>query len=173
MTKEDLAKVEEISQALFMQEELLQFNHFNQADAWELGVLMVETAKRHGMKLVFRIELNNGMRVFEYAMNGMTLNDVSLLEKKVNTVKRFEESSLRLYTELQTSNQTLESLGVDEKEYACMGGAFPIIIEEVGVIGVIAVEGMNHVACHDFLIKCIGKFQHVAELPRIRESAFH
>lgn len=37
--------VEEVITVLAMQEEILQFNHFTNEDAWELGNLLVAEAK--------------------------------------------------------------------------------------------------------------------------------
>ena len=61
-----------------------------------------------------------------------------------------------------------ETTVLDEKEYAACGGGFPIRVEEVGVIGTIAITGLDHVSEHDLLVKCISKYLHVAEVPRIR-----
>ena len=54
--------------------------------------------------------------------------------------------------------------------HAACGGGFPIKVEEVGVIGVIVVAGMDPVADHDLIVKCIGRYLHVDEVPRIRSG---
>ena len=51
--------VEELIAMLEMQEEILQFNHFTNEDAWELGNIMVAEARRRKMPVVISIRLNN------------------------------------------------------------------------------------------------------------------
>lgn len=170
MTAEELKKLDEFVKVLEMQEEILQFTHFTNQDAWELGSIMALEAKKRALPIVIRIELNNGFCVFQYAADGTTLRNQTWLERKINTVKLMEKSSLNFYASLRKSQKTMEDVFLDEKIYACCGGAFPIRIEEVGVIGTIAVSGLNHVGDHDFIVKCVGKYLHADEVPRIKET---
>ena len=57
---------------------------------------------------------------------------------------------------------------LDPKEYAMLGGGFPICVEEVGVVATVAVSGMGQVSDHDVIVKCISKYLHIDEVPRIR-----
>jgi uncharacterized protein (UPF0303 family) len=161
--------IEEILGILGMQEEILQFNHFTNADAWELGSLMVEEAKKRELAISISIRRSNGLVVFQHCLEGTKLHNEQWMCRKFNTVKVMETSSLFLYTKLKKCDQTMEDQFLDEKQYACCGGAFPIRIEEAGVIGVIIVSGMNHVADHDFIIKCLSKYLHMDEVPRIKK----
>lgn len=170
MTAEEEKKLEEFQKALDMQEEILQFTHFTNNDAWELGSIMVAEAKKRNIPLAIRIELNNGLCVFQHFPDGTTLRNQMHIEKKINTVKLMEKSSLNFYTSMRKSEKTLSDLALDEKEYVCCGGGFPIRMEEAGVIGSIAVSGLNHVSDHDFIVKCVGKYLHADEVPRIREN---
>ena len=52
--------IEELSSVLQMQEEILQFSSFTNADAWELGNLIVAEAAKRGAAVLVRIRLNNG-----------------------------------------------------------------------------------------------------------------
>lgn len=170
MMVEDEKKLEEFQKVLEMQEEILQFTHFTNADAWELGSIMVIEAKKRNLPVSIRIELNNGHCVFQYSADGTTLRNQMWLERKIRTVKLMEKSSLNFYTSMRKSEKSLEDIGLEEKEYACCGGAFPIRLEEAGVLGTIAVSGMNHVSDHDFIVKCVGKYLHADEVPRIHEN---
>lgn len=160
--------VEELVKVLEMQEEILQFSSFTNADAWELGTLVVMEARRLGISIAVRIRLNNGYTVFQYGMDGTNLYNEQWLTRKENTVRTMEQSSLRMYMNLRDSQESLEERFLDPREYAACGGGFPIRVEEVGVIGSIAVSGLDHVSDHDLLVKCISKYLHVAEVPRIR-----
>lgn len=160
--------VEELAKVLEMQEEILQFSSFTNADAWELGTMVVMEARRLGVSIAVRIRLNNGYTVFQYGMDGTNLYNEQWLTRKENTVRTLEQSSLRLYMSLRETQETIEERFLNPNEYAACGGGFPIRVEEVGVIGSIAVSGLDHVSDHDLLVKCISKYLHVAEVPRIR-----
>lgn len=168
MNEEKEKTAEEIMRVLEMQEEILQFTHFTNADAWELGNFMVSEAKKRELQIEISIRLNNGMIVFQHCLDGTKLHNEQWVNRKFNTVKVMETSSLFLYTKLNKLGQTMEDQFLDEKDYACCGGGFPVRVQEVGVIGVIIVSGMNHVADHDFIIKTLSKYLHMDEVPRIR-----
>ncbi len=160
MTKDELMKTLEI------QEEVLQFTHFTNDDAWELGNLLVQEAKKLGICITVQIRRND-MDVFKHAMDGMSGYNMQRMMRKHNTVKLMEKSSLYMYLLIDKSEENKNSLNLPEAEYGFYGGAFPIRVEEAGVIGSVAVSGIGHVADHDFLIKVIGKYLHIDEVPKI------
>ena len=162
MTMEELLKV------LEMQEEILQFSHFTNEDSWALGCQIVAEAARLGAGVAVSIRLNNGYTVFQHGMDGTNLINAQRLERKQQTVKLTEESSLQMYVRLKQREKDLEELIPDSSGCLAVGGAFPIRVEEVGVIGSVAVSGLGHVADHDLLVKCISRYLHVDEVPRIR-----
>lgn len=159
---------EELIAVLEMQEEILQFTHFTNEDAWELGNVIVAEAKRRKLPVAVSITLNNGLKVFQYAADGYTLSDEKWMERKVNSVKMLERSSLHTYMMLRKNEESLADWGLDGKNYAANGGSFPIRVEEVGVIGAVAVSGLYHVSDHDLIVKAISRYLHVDEVPRIR-----
>lgn len=163
MTMDELIKV------LEMQEEILQFSHFTNADAWELGSLILLEARKRGASAAVSIRMNSGLTVFQYCDDGMTRYNQELMRKKCNTVQLTEHSSLHLYMMGTQSEESLRQMALDPAEYVALGGAFPIRVEEVGVIGTVAVSGLGQVSDHDLLVKCIGKYLHIDEVPRIRQ----
>ena len=74
--------IEELSSVLQMQEEILQFSSFTNADAWELGNLIVAEAAKRGAAVLVRIRLNNGYTVFQYGMDGTNLYHEQWLTRK-------------------------------------------------------------------------------------------
>lgn len=160
--------IEELLKVLEMQEEILQFSHFTHGDAWELGNLIVMEARRRNTPVALKVQLNNGQTVFQYDFDGTTLYTEDWVQRKIHTVRKTESSSLHLHMMLRQNEESLSGMGLDPSEYASVGGGFPIRVEEVGVIGAVAVSGPNHVADHDLLVKCISKYLHVDEVPRIR-----
>ena len=143
MTMDELMKV------LDMQEDILQFTHFTNADAWELGTMILMEARRRGD-------------------NGITPHNVELMRRKSNSVLLTERSSLQLYMAATNAPESVKQMVLDPKEYAMLGGGFPICVEEVGVVATVAVSGMGQVSDHDVIVKCISKYLHIDEVPRIR-----
>lgn len=160
--------MDELIAMLEMQEEILQFSHFTNEDAWELGNIIVAEAKRRKLPVAVSIRLNSGYTVFQYAADGTNLHNENCMRRKFNTVKTLEKSSLSTYMLLRKSGENVNSLFLDEKDYAASGGGFPIRVEEVGVIGAILVSGLDHVTDHDLIVKCLGRYLHIDEVPRIR-----
>ena len=117
--------VEELIAMLEMQEEILQFNHFTNEDAWELGNIMVAEARRRKMPVVISIRLNNGYTVFQYAGDGTNLHNENWLRRKFNTVKTLEKSSLYTYMLLRKNEETMENLFLDEKRIRLLRRRFP------------------------------------------------
>lgn len=164
--------IDELIAMLEMQEEIIQFSHFTNEDAWELGNVIVAEAKRRKLPVAVSIRLNNGYTVFQYGADGTNLHNEAWLKRKCNTVRTLERSSLYTYMLLRKSEESLSSLFLDERDYACCGGGFPIRVEEVGVIGAILVSGLDHVSDHDLIVKCASRYLHIDEVPRIKGKIF-
>lgn len=162
MTMDELMKV------LDMQEDILQFTHFTNADAWELGTMILMEARRRGAQVGIMIRRSNGEVVFQYCDNGITPHNVELMRRKSNSVLLTERSSLQLYMAATNAPESVKQMVLDPKEYAMLGGGFPTCVEEVGVVATVAVSGMGQVSDHDVIVKCISKYLHIDEVPRIR-----
>ena len=164
-------KIEEAVKSLEKQEEMLQFSHFDNVDAWELGSMIVADAKKNEYAIATSIRLNNGFAVFQYGCEGSSLDNQFWMTRKSHSVMRKEMSSLRLYATLKATGETMESCFLNQDEYACCGGGFPIRVKGVGVIGTVMVSGLNHIADHNMLIKCISQYLKVDGVPQIAENA--
>ena len=159
--------LEESVKVLTMQEEILQFSHFTNEDARELGRYMVEEAARNDLPVAFSIRLNNVYTVFQYGFSGTNCSNELWMKRKENTVRMMEMSSLRLYMLLKLKQETLEDRGLNAKDYVARGGAFPIRVEGVGVIGSVIVSGLDHMADHDFAVACISQSLRIDNIPRL------
>ena len=162
--------IDELLAVLEMQEEILQFTHFTNEDAWELGSAMTLEARRRRFPVLISIRLNNGFTVFQYAADGANLQNEGWIQRKFQTVRTLEHSTLYTCMLLKKSEETLENWFLDPREYAACGGGFPIRVEEVGVIGAVMVSGLDHFSDHDFIIKSVSRYLHVDEVPRIQGS---
>lgn len=107
--------LEESVKVLTMQEEILQFSHFTNEDAWELGSYMVEEAARNDLPVAVSIRLNNGYTVFQYGFSGTNCSNELWMKRKENTVRMMEMSSLRLYMLLKLKQETLEDRGLRKR----------------------------------------------------------
>src|SRR5665213_1627023 len=122
-----------------VQEQLLQFENFSEADAWALGSQMREAAiaSKHPFVIDIRIA---GRKLFYTALPGAVPDNESWVEHKINVVMRYHKSSYRKGRELAQNGRLLdESQGVLPIDYAAHGGCFPIAIKNVGVVGTITV----------------------------------
>ncbi len=164
--------VEEIMNVLEMQEEILQFSHFTNGDAIALGKFLVEEAEAKGLSLAISIRRASGAVVFQALMDGRTPDNVAWMDRKFRTVIRVEESSLHLFMRLKKNDQTMADKFMDENDFACCGGGFPIRVEDAGLVGAILVSGLNHVQDHDFIVRSLSKYLHMDEVPRITKSDF-
>jgi uncharacterized protein (UPF0303 family) len=140
---------------LLQQEQDFQFLAFDSTIALELGLLIIKTAQQKGIPVVISIKLN-GHLLFHYSMPGTSPADVELARKKSNVVSEFRHSSL--YVGEYLSQQKGEIYYVDEKEYVAQGGAFPLIVKGVGIVGSITVSGLIHTEDHDLVIGCLKEF---------------
>ncbi len=162
--------LEESIRILAMQEEILQFSHFTNEDAWELGSFMVAEAARNHLPVIISIRLNNGCPVFQYGFPGTNCNNERWLVRKQNTVRMMEMSSLRFFMILKKNGETLEERRLDPQDYAACGGGFPIRVAGAGVIGSVTVSGLDHMADHEFVSACMSKYLRIDGIPRLPVS---
>ena len=149
------------------QESALHFSGFGRKDAWELGQLMVSRILKEGLKLSASIKMANGLSVFQYMPEGTTADNVNWMTRKFNVVRDFEISSLHNKMRLIKKNQTFQDRGLDPAQYAASGGGFPVHVSGTGVIGVILVSGLPHLADHDFIVESVSRFLKIQDVPRI------
>lgn len=143
------------------QEKLLQFESFNNEDAWKLGNIMVEEMKKQEIDLAISIRKINGNIVFQYASDGTSLNNQIWMDRKFNTVKCMEQSSIRAAIEADRDGNTVATHGLSEKEYKFVGGGFPIRIKNSGLVMVAIVSNLPHEKDHGFVVDCLAKYLNV------------
>ena len=56
--------MDEVINVLSLQEEILQFNHFTNEDAWQLGIMLVAESKKRGLDCSITIRKNNDVMSF-------------------------------------------------------------------------------------------------------------
>ncbi|MFA9379462.1 MAG: heme-degrading domain-containing protein [Acetanaerobacterium sp.] len=130
------------AEAIEKQEQGLILTRFNNDDAWELGQIAHDLAKQRGASVTINIE-KNGQLVFATAFEGTNPDNERWMAGKRNVVKLFHRSSLAMKLKLvQKQKSAGEAFFVDDRKYLFSGGAIPIRIAQVGIIGSVAVSGL-------------------------------
>ena len=138
--------------ALLREERALQFPTFTNADAWRLGVALVEAARSRGAGVTIDVRRGD-QQLFHAALDGTSADNDAWIERKVRVVRRFGHSSFYVGTSLRLAQTTIrEKFLLDEAEYAPHGGAFPIIVRGVGPVGVVTVSGLPQEEDHRLVV---------------------
>ena len=133
---------------LAAEEDELQVGSFTNDDAWTLGCALVSAARDAGAPVAVEIA-RNGHRLFSVALPGATPDNASWIERKSRVAHRFGHSSLYVRQASIERGTTFEAeFGLDPARYAAHGGAFPLLLRDVGPVGVIAVSGLPQLDDH-------------------------
>jgi uncharacterized protein (UPF0303 family) len=154
MTDDQQALIDSLEE----QESSLVFTRFDNADAWRLGSAMVAAAIERTLPIAIDIR-RHGQQLFHVALPGTTAENDSWIERKVNVVNRFGAASYLVGRRLAANGTALdEALGVEPRLFAAHGGAFPIRVKDVGVVGTVTVSGLPQADDHAFVTEMIGIF---------------
>ncbi|HWT26740.1 MAG TPA: heme-degrading domain-containing protein [Mobilitalea sp.] len=150
-----MVNYDEIIKEVEQQENELQFNEFTNATALNIGLSLVDRAKKENKSIT--IEINrNGHQLFHYSCEGTSPDNDQWVARKCNVVRRFNHSSHYMWAKVSQAGTTLEDrFKVSSAEFASSGGAFPVIVKNVGVIGAIAVSGMAQEVDHQWVVDAI------------------
>ena len=148
----------EFIKELEKQEEELQFTEFDSGTALESGLKLVEMAKSAGLMITIDIT-RNGHQLFHYAFDGTGPDNDQWIIRKMRVVNRFNKSSMYIGATLRNSDRTMEEAYlISSYDYAAHGGAFPIRIKNVGVVGTIIVSGLPQEQDHELVVKAIREY---------------
>ncbi|MGY1829432.1 heme-degrading domain-containing protein [Geodermatophilus sp. SYSU D01180] len=137
---------------LAAEEAELRFTTFTNDDAWDLGAALVATARRADAPVAVEIR-RNGHRLFSAALTGATPDNADWIARKARTVHRFGHSSLHVRQSWIERGTTFEeSSGLDPRRYAAHGGAVPVLVRDVGPVGVVVVSGLPQLEDHRMVV---------------------
>lgn len=75
------------------------------------------------------------------------------LNRKINTVLHFQQSTLYLNLKFQNNPQLLkDKYGLDLSQYTIVAGGFSIKVKDYGFIGAIAITGLDPLQDHQLVI---------------------
>lgn len=162
--------IDEDLATIVRQEETLQFDHFNEDTAWQLGRLLYERAASESWPLVIDVSRFD-RQLFFASRPGVCFDNHDWVRRKANTVQRFLRSSYRLALELAKAQLDItQRYHLSPADYAWVGGSFPITMRGSGVIGSITVSGLpdreDHQIVVDALCDLLGRERAAYRLPR-------
>ncbi|MBU2665532.1 heme-degrading domain-containing protein [Actinoplanes bogorensis] len=144
---------------LVAQEAELELTRFDNADAWRLGSLLVQLATERGLPVAIDIR-RGAQQLFHAGLPGSVADNDRWIERKVRVVERYGASSFLVGRRLAAKGQELDAgMGVDPADYAAHGGAFPIRIRDVGVVGVVTVSGLPQAEDHALVVEALRAFR--------------
>jgi uncharacterized protein (UPF0303 family) len=153
-----MSKYTEQLEELLKQEQEIQFSSFSNDMALAVGTALLEAAKSKGKPVTIDIS-RNGQQLFHFAMEGTSLDNEVWIKRKNNVVNRFGHSSFFMGISLQSKGQTMEEKYlISSGEYAAHGGAFPLIVRGVGVVGTITVSGLPQQEDHELVVTTLKQF---------------
>jgi uncharacterized protein (UPF0303 family) len=139
-------------------EEELQFTEFTNETALALGLHFIETAKQEKKAVTIDI-CRNGQQLFHYACPGTSADNDGWVKRKNNVVNRYNHSSYYMGTLHRAQGSSFEEKSrLDPGEYAAHGGAFPIIVKNVGAVGTVTVSGLPQAEDHQMVVRVLGEF---------------
>ena len=143
---------------LAAQEQELRWRHFDEDDAWRLGLALREAALAR--RLAVAVDVSRGdQQLFHAALAGTSADNDAWIERKNNVVRRFGHSSFYVGRECEAAGASLEQrFFVDPRRYSAHGGAFPIIICGVGGVGTVTVSGLPQAEDHRLVVAVLREF---------------
>ena len=143
---------------MLKEEEALQFAAFTNDIALEVGMKLVETAQAQGKAVTVDI-CRNGQQLFHCALPGTSADNDEWIQRKNRVVNRFGHSSYYMGLLYKSKNTTIQdSALLDPRLFAPHGGAFPVIIKNVGVVGTITVSGLPQQEDHQLVAQVLAEY---------------
>jgi len=153
-----MGEYDELLKELRQQEEDIQFTSFSNDTALAVGMALVQAARDKGKAVTVDIT-RGGQQLFHFAMAGTSIDNGEWVKRKNRVVNRFGHSSFYMGISLKNVGQTIEEKYLlSESDYAAHGGAFPLIIKGVGVVGTITVSGLPQQEDHELVVSTLKRF---------------
>ncbi|GAB1482352.1 heme-degrading domain-containing protein [Treponema sp.] len=149
----------ELLDRIAAEEAELVLDHFTEDDAWKLGLLLVEAARKNGGPIALDIR-RPGQILFHAAMPGAVGDNDEWIRRKTNVLFRFRKSSFAVGVNLGLIGQTVEEkYNISSAEYATHGGAFPICVKGAGLVAALTVSGLAQEDDHAMAVECLRRLK--------------
>lgn len=154
----DQTELTNLIHELEAQQDRLQFHRFTNDDAWDLGSRLVTRARERGLALAVDIR-RHGHQLFHAALPGTSPDNDTWIERKIRVVNRFGDSSFLVGRRIELSGRTFDgATGIEPILYAPQGGSFPIIVQDVGVVGTVTVSGLPEAQDHALVVDTLERY---------------
>jgi uncharacterized protein (UPF0303 family) len=115
----------------------------------------VAAARQRGLAVT--IDVGRGeQRLFHSALKGTAADNDEWIERKNRVVRRFGHSSY--YMGREAGEEFAERHLLDGREFAAHGGAFPVRVRGVGVVGTVTVSGLPQEEDHRLVVSVLRDF---------------
>ncbi|GAA1725528.1 heme-degrading domain-containing protein [Microbacterium paludicola] len=125
---------------------------FDYDDAWALGRELMRLATERDLAVAVDIR-KGAQQVFHAAREGSTVDMDTWIERKIRTVYRFGASSYLVGR--RHGGDFNAATGLPFTEYVAHGGAFPIRVRGVGIVGVVTVSGLPEADDHALAVEAL------------------
>lgn len=140
---------------LAAEEKELVLPSFTSEDALAIGLAIVRRSQAEGTAIAVDVG-RAGQQLFHWSSDGCAPDHDQWLQRKARIVQRFHCSSAMLGERVAASGLTLEArFGVSFADYAPAGGAFPVRVRGVGVVGWVAVSGLSREEDHAYVVDAL------------------
>lgn len=137
------------------QEQELQFTTFTSDTALALGLKVVDLVRSRNKVVTVNITIN-GKVLFHHAMQGASADQADWIRRKNNVVARFGRSSYFVGLDHKQRGVAFDEIKyLPPQDYAAHGGAFPIVIRNVGAIGTVTVSGLRQAEDHAIAVEAL------------------
>lgn len=148
-------------EALLREEQLLQFDRFDNDTAQVLGAQLVLRAHRERKTVTIQVMRGDAV-LFAQAMPGASPDHADWIRRKNNLVKRTGHSSFYTHNQVRQNGGDHDALpGLDMRDYAAHGGAFPIVVRGQGLVGTVTVSGLPGPDDHALVVAALRDYLNV------------
>ncbi len=140
------------------QERRLVLERFTHDDAWALGSLLVGLARERGLPVT--VDITRGQQqLFHAALAGTAAHNDVWIDRKVATVRELGTSSFLAGLQARARGEVFEEAPwIDASRMAGHGGAFPITVAGVGVVGTLTVSGLPQADDHALAVEALERY---------------
>ena len=143
-----LAEVEE-------QERRLVLPAADPASLYALGRRMADAALERRLPVLIQVRLGERL-VFVAALPGSTASNDDWAARKARLAAWFDQSSMRVRLSHPPDGEGVyERHSLPRERFAAHGGAFPLRVAGVGMVGTVVVSGLPQVQDHAFVVEML------------------
>ncbi|SDW16261.1 heme-degrading domain-containing protein [Roseicitreum antarcticum] len=139
-----------------LEEERLQFPHFDEGVAWQIGVALVDVARAGQLPVVINIRTQDAT-LFHAALPGAAPANENWARRKSNVTLHCHKASWAMG--LNFARRGITAPGADQGlpaiDFATHGGSFPVRLRGGRVVAAVTVSGLPQADDHAMVVTAI------------------